>query len=51
MSSDTIISIVVGIGGLAATIAGTWIGYLALKTMRSSPSSCTMPVYFELDPY
>ncbi|KUJ10074.1 uncharacterized protein LY89DRAFT_740472 [Mollisia scopiformis] len=35
MSADTIISITVGLGGLAATVLGTWFGYLALKTMRS----------------
>jgi hypothetical protein len=51
LSSDTIISIVFGTGGFAATVAGTWIGYLALKTMRSSVSLRTGPNYSEPDHY
>lgn len=38
-SSDTIISMAVGLGGLAATIIGTWIGYQSLKAMRANRSS------------
>lgn len=51
VSSDTIISIVIGIGGFAATTAGTWIGYLALKTMRSGVSSRARPNNYELEHY
>jgi hypothetical protein len=39
MSPDTVISLAIGLGGLAVAIVGTYIGYLTLKTMKADVES------------
>jgi len=36
LSSDTIISLGIGLGGLAVAILSTWVRYLSLKAMKTS---------------
>jgi hypothetical protein len=44
-SSDTVISLVIGLGGLFITVVATWIGYLGLRAMRSNQNICMKTEY------
>jgi protein-S-isoprenylcysteine O-methyltransferase Ste14 len=45
-SSDTIISLAIGLGGLLVAILGIWIAYLSLKTMKSNWNPSLRPKHY-----